>query len=444
MVVVGAGTAGANAAAQLARRGRSVALLERRPADEGGAHWLNGLLDWQFDRAGVARPAGAERVGEGRRVHLRTPADEPALVVRSNPVVGVDMGRLGARLRVGAVEAGVEVHDRVTVREVEEADGRLRAIEVDGPAGRRRFEAALFVDASGRRGALRQRSSVLARWCPTVRGGDVCNAADVVFGVADVDGARRALDRWGAAPGESVNRLGVAGGWSTRAVTVRADLETVQVLVGCIGDGRHSTAPKLLDDVRRDHPWIGERRHGGAGLIPLRRPFPRFAAPGLALVGDAASQVFPTHGSGVGLGLLAGALLAEVVGAEEDPGTEAATWRYQATFQATYGPDLVFADGFRRLSTALGPAGVRDLLRSGVLSEHLARSGLDQTRATPPLGDLPRTALGLAKVPRTTARLVPALARYQAAAVVAGRPVTAPDERALARWDHRIGRLVGA
>ncbi|HLU43307.1 MAG TPA: FAD-dependent oxidoreductase, partial [Microthrixaceae bacterium] len=51
VVVVGAGTAGANAALQLARRGRSVLLVERRAAHLGGAQWHNGVLDRQFRSA---------------------------------------------------------------------------------------------------------------------------------------------------------------------------------------------------------------------------------------------------------------------------------------------------------------------------------------------------------------------------------------------------------
>ena len=61
-VVVGAGTAGANAAYQLARRGLTVALVERRAAEDGGAQWTNGVLDWQFERAGIEPPSGPERV----------------------------------------------------------------------------------------------------------------------------------------------------------------------------------------------------------------------------------------------------------------------------------------------------------------------------------------------------------------------------------------------
>ncbi|MBX3313175.1 MAG: FAD-dependent oxidoreductase [Actinobacteria bacterium] len=446
VVVVGAGTAGANAAGQFARRGRSVLLLERRPVDRGGAHWNNGIVGWQFDRAGVDRPSGDERVGGGEPIHLRTPFDEPGLVVRDNPIIGVDMGLLGARLRADAVAAGVEVVDRTGSLEPIERDGRLVAVETGGTDGHGalRAEAALFVDASGWRGALRGRSSVVAPWCPPVRPAERCTAADVVFRVADVDGARRQLDAWGARPGEAVNVLGTAGGFSTRSISVSGDLTEVRVLVGCLADGRHGPAARMLTEVRRLHPWIGDRLHGGAGLIPLRRPFTRCTAPGLALVGDAAAQVFPAHGSGVGMGLLAGTTLAEVVGDADDPGEGATVWRYQVEFQRRFGGDLAFYDGFRRHSSAIGTPGVRALLRSGLLTEHLARSGLDQTRGTPRPGDLPGLVTGLARAPRAGLSTAATSVRSSAAAVLASRYPTEPDPAALAAWGRRLDWLVRA
>ena len=36
-----------------------------------------------------------------------------------------------------------------------------------------------------------------------------------------------------------------------------------------------------MADLRVEEPWIGEPIHGGFGVIPLRRPYARFTAPGL-------------------------------------------------------------------------------------------------------------------------------------------------------------------
>ncbi len=349
--------------------------------------------------------------------------------------------------------------DEADTLDAEERGGRLAALEVEvrassvagqgTRAGRRRFEAALFVDASGRRGVLRRRSTTLARWCPEVRGDELCTAADHHLAITDPDGARRFLERHGARPGEGVTAVAVAGGWSTRAITVAEDLSHASVLCGCLANGRYSTGARMMDEARRDEAWMGETISGGSGLIPLRRPYARFTAPGLALVGDAAGQVFPAHGSGIGLGLMAGTMLAETVAPEgsgpvPDPGDEAVLWEYQAHFHHSFGGVLAAFDAFRRMSTALGSSGVAAMVRAGLLSEAMTRAGLDQRWAPPDPAQLPGLAARLARVPGVAARMLPLLARGQVLGRAGARYPDQVDEVALARWDRRVARLLGA
>jgi flavin-dependent dehydrogenase len=447
-VVVGAGTAGGNAAYQLARRGLSVALLERRVATLGGAQWHNGVLAWQFERAGLSPPAAPERASSGTTFHIVGPDGTHGVTLAQGPVMRADMALLGQRLRSLACDAGAVLVDEVERLEVEHRGDRLVAVEVRsadaGDAAPRRFEADLFVDASGRGGALRRRSQVLDRWCPPVQGAELCAAGDYAVRIDDPDGARRFLDRHGAAPGEHVNRLGLDGGWSTRSITVSEDLSEASVLVGCVADGRNATVPEMMAALRRDEPWLGATLSGGTGVIPLRRPYARLTAPGLALVGDAACQVFPVHGSGIGLGLIAGGMLADAVEDARDPGSPLTLWRYQAAFHREFGPDLVAFDGVRRMSTALGSDGVRRMVAGGLFAEGMTRASLDQRWAAPSAAEALAMARRLARRPSLAALMVPALARAQAARVVARRSPREPDETALARWDRRIDRALGS
>lgn len=447
VVVVGAGTAGANAAYQLAAAGRSVCLIDRRPADSAGAQWHNGVLAWQFHRAGITPPQPPERSSAGATFRTFGPDGTPGPVVEDSPTMRADMAMLGARLRLLATDAGVEVIDGVEVAEVFHHGERMTALEVRAapgvPARAVRFESDLFVDASGRSGALRRRSPLLSAWCPAVEGSQLCAAADYALRVADRDGARRFLDDHDANPGEHVNRLGTHGGWSTRSITVSEDFSEASILVGCVADGRFATVPGLLADARSAAPWLGEPISGGTGLIPLRRPYARLTTPGLALVGDAACQVFPAHGSGIGIGLIAGRMLAEALIDHADPGAAAALWSYQSAFHRTYGPTLVAYDAVRAMSTKLGSDGVAQMVRAGLLSEPMTRAGLDQRWVTPPLRDTAAMAGRLRRHPRLAATMLPALARGQVAMAIARTYPEDADESALARWDSRVTAALG-
>lgn len=451
MVVLGAGTAGANVAAQMARQGRSVVVLERRPAGEGGANWHNGVLAWQFEAAGVDPPQPPERAtGISGVTHIFGPDGSPGVTVRDNPVMRADMGALGARLRLAATEAGAEIVDRARPAEVSvDRDGRLRSLVVDrtGASGGRtggsqRLEADLFVDTSGHRGVLRHHVPALARWCPRVPGGDLCTASDHDIEVADPAGAERFLELHGAQPGDAVTVVGIDGGWSTRSVTVTRDLDHAAVLVGCVADGAHGPGPRLLAQTLTELRWLGRSRSGGTGIIPLRRPYSRITAPGVALVGDSAGQVFPAHGSGIGLGLMAGRMLADAVKGVGDCGAEGVLWRYQFRFQAEHGGLLAASDAFRRMSVRLGSDGVGRMVGAGLLDEDMARAGLDQRWPRLDLSQLPAQAARLMSVPGVAAKMVPMLIRARLLVEMGARHPTAPDEEALSRWDGTVSRLI--
>ncbi len=446
-VVVGAGTAGANVAGQLARHGLSVALIERRAFGKGGAHWHNGVPPWQFDRAGVARPEPPEKVADGGTLHLFGPDGTHAVTI-DNPVWSVDMALLGDRLRNDARSAGVHVFDQADSLAVETNGDRVTAVSFHGcregsNVAHHRLEASLFVDAAGWRGALRRTSPILSRWCAQVRGPQLCSAGDHQLRVADQNGAQAFLERHGAKPGDGVTVVGCDGGFSTRAIRVSEDVSHVSVLVGCLADGRSSSAPRMIAATRNAEPWLGKATVTGQGVIPLRRPYARLVAPGIALVGDAGCQVFPGHGSGIGTGMIAGTMLAESVADASDPGDETVLWRYQAAFHREFGGLLASYDAVRQMSTALGTQGVNAMVHAKLLNPTLSRAGLDQREATPALRDLPAMVASLARRPRLAATVLPWLARGRAASMWATQFPHEVDAAQLARWEKRMSRLLG-
>ena len=164
-------------------------------------------------------------------------ADGPAgVTVSPSPIVTADMILLGNRLRGLATERGVQFLERASHMTVEQSGQRIVALELratatspelgQGRAVTRRSRpssvgAAAGAGSGARAGpasacASRHRCSstppadeaccagsrrCCARWCPTVRGDELCSASDHHLRVADPDGAERFLERYGATPG---------------------------------------------------------------------------------------------------------------------------------------------------------------------------------------------------------------------------------------------------
>lgn len=442
VVVVGAGTAGLQAALQLAKTGRSVVVLERRSEGKSGARWCNGTSAWQFERAGLEPPKPPELRAHGGAAHMVSPTGAHRFTIEQSPVGDADMRLLVDRVQHDAELVAVDIRWDVTEVELCLEDGRptsVRAVQGGEPIA---ISASLFVDAAGYLGVLRNQVPALAAHCPDVEPGDLCSAQQLILEIDDEDGARRFLADHGARAGDAVVAVGIAGGYSTINITVESSLDEVSVLTGSIPSFGHLTGPELVKATRAVHPWMGRTVFGGGGTIPLRRVYDRFTAPGIALVGDAASQVFPGHGSGIGFGLLAGKVLAEATAGADDPGAEAALWRYQAAYLREFGATLAGFDAIRRMSTELGPEGVEALYATGVFSAPLVRPGLEQKVGLMGPRDTVAAARALATRPALARIVVPALAAMGTAKAVYRAYPSAPSEKAFAAWQRTASRLL--
>lgn len=353
LAIVGAGTAGAALALHAARAGMRVVCVDRRPLDGAGARWVNGVPRWMFDEAALDQPRGDECVGHGNPFHLVAGRGPTRVVVRKHGVLDVDMRLLVARLQQGAREAGADLRGDVTVHGL---DGGTLSTS----AGT--LKAGFFVDASGLAGARllgQDRTSA----------SDLCTAAQEVRALRDPAGARAFLAEHGITEGTTLCFTAVAGGFSI--VNVRVEDDRVSLLTGSIPVGDHPSGARLLASFVAEQPWIGQVLFGGARAIPLRLP-QRLARGRVALLGDAGSQVFSAHGSGIGVGLVAAKQLADALASGEGP--EA----YARAFQRRFGLLLRTYDVLRRFSQRIGAREVRWMMRAGLMNETSVRMALEQ------------------------------------------------------------------
>ncbi|RJO65819.1 MAG: FAD-dependent oxidoreductase [Myxococcales bacterium] len=446
--VVGAGTAGSGAALNLARSGMRVALIEHRRFEEAGARWINAIPPWMLDFAGVPRPEPPEACDHGMPVAIFTKNDAPCFILDPSPVWKTDMRGLVRRLHRLCRDSGVEMIDRARLDAVELDGGRPAAIRLQ----REEFaadgepivvRARLFIDATGLSGMLRRRVPALDSACPPAPPEHLCSAMMETCAIADPGGAKAFLTRLGAPPQHVACWFAVEGGFSTLNIFVDRNYRQADILVGAATVKGAKTGPAMLREVKARHPWLGAAVLSGAGLIPLRRPYDRLAAPGAALIGDAACQVFSAHGSGVGMGLVAGRLLADEVSRFYDPGSEPATWSYAAAFQRRFGATLAAYDLVRRLTQNLAGEETDRLLTSGLLGPDMMRFGLDQKLPKAKASGVASMAKGFAREPRLAGRMALTAARLPLVVAAYKLYPRRPDLDALAGWSRRVAKLFG-
>jgi flavin-dependent dehydrogenase len=422
VAIVGAGTAGAAAAALCAERGLSTVCVDRRPLHEAGARWVNGVPAACFPATGIEPPAGDELHAVDHVFHLIIGWGPRRLSLRGHGVLDVDMRGLVARLQARAARAGAELRGETAVTGF---DGHRLSLVGDT------IEARWFVDASGLGGAR------LLRQVPVARH-DLCAAAQWVHDLADPAGAQAWLERHDAREGETLCFTSVAGGYSIVSVRVEPAHDgrpaAVSLLTGSIPAQGHPSGQRLLDDFVEAHPWIGTRRAGGSRAVPLGRPHDVLAEGNVALLGDAAGQVFSAHGSGIAAGLVAARLLADTLAEGRGPEPYGVRW------QRRHGGTFAGYDVFRRFSQELEIEEVAALLDAGVLEPSTSIAALQQELPRPSPRRLAVQVAGVLRSPRLARRLAPVLARMAAAQALYG---SYPDDVAhRARWSTWAARLL--
>ena len=417
VIVVGAGSSGAAVSAFLAERGLRVICLERRRLDRAGACWINGVPRAAFAEAGVALPGPEESDGRPWPVHLVTPSGRVAVPVHD--VLEIDMRKLVARLQARALAAGASLRDEVTVHGRD--DDRVTT-----SAGT--MHARWIIDASGMAGAR-----LLAQ--PVVERHHLCAAAQEVREVTDPKAAVAFFADHGVVPGEVLNLLGVAGGYSVLNLRLHHDGATMGILTGSIPSLGFPSGKVMLGQFVASQPWIGPRVFGGSGAIPLRRAHDRLADERVALLGDAGCQVFPAHGSGVGAGLVAARLLADTLaggGSLRD---------YEVAWQRRHGGLFAFFDGFRRWSQGVDGGTIGRMMGLGLLDQSSLRAGIDQTLPRPTLRELATKARALLGEPALAGSLAATIAR--SAAVRTLYALYPRRTELVPAWSRRVDWLLG-
>jgi flavin-dependent dehydrogenase len=388
VVIIGAGTSGAAAAYLLAKRGMRVCCVERNRLDEAGARWVNEVPGWMFDAAGIPRPMPPELREQGGRSHIIAGwGPYPRVIAHTPDSLSVDMRLLVARLQRLARDAGAVFYDR---EQVYGCTGRRIMTK------ERAFLGDWVIDAAG----VTNPGSTGRPYIPSEH---LCAAAQAVYDVPDENDAYDFFGRRNSLLGDVLCYTSVAGGYSV--VNVRGYTDELSILTGSIPTTGAPSGKALLEEFVRSQRWLGRRRFGGWRAIPVCSPFSPLFDRRVAFLGDAACQVFPAHGSGIGAGMVAARLLADALA--NGRGTEG----YAASWHRRYGALHCAYDLIRRFSQTLNAKRLAGMMSNYMIDEESVVAGLDHRFPDLSFGKVNLFVSNLRRVPETARPLLRVLLR---------------------------------
>jgi digeranylgeranylglycerophospholipid reductase len=366
VIVVGANVAGVFTAQGLADRGLDVAIIESQTRSEVGSKSCGDGIDvYQFEKLGLPIPRGDFILREVSVAYLCSPDRRTRFRGRSAGIT-IDRYALNQHLLDQALDAGVHLYDgtealapRVEGRRVSGVVYRTRESGDDG-----KLRAPVTVDATGWRGKLR--SAVPPAW----------PIAEEVPAHETAIGYREEMRR-----PEPVDEMNVEATFdfdiAPKGIYWYADRTETLVNVG-VAMQRYPGIPSprkvIRERVRPLYPGLEgtELIRSGGGVIPNRRPLDCPVANGLVAVGDAACQVNPLSGSGIGASMFASGLLAKTVSvALETTRTPTAEdlFPYALAYQTTYGADQAAYHILRAALQAMTNPQLNRLMGSDIISE---------------------------------------------------------------------------
>ncbi|MHA3963251.1 MAG: geranylgeranyl reductase family protein [Candidatus Thorarchaeota archaeon SMTZ1-45] len=352
VIVAGAGTGGATTAYTLAKRGHSVLLIDRKErnnignktcGDALGSHHISELREL----VGIPElPKGIVEY-EVNGIDLIAPDRDHRLRMQGPTTTGMSFNRLKmGQWFVGLAEsAGAEVISSTRVKKLIFDDGKVAGVKLSEEGGsEREVMSRIVVDATGATGMLRMQlpetSPVechIASEDRMVAWRDIYETPDYEFETPDILeifwNQEETLGGYTWVFPQGKNRVNVGNG----VMTI---------------EGHRNPKDIQYDFVKKT--WIdlwGKVKviDSSGGVAPIRRPIDTMVDDNFMLVGDAACQVNPIHGGGIGSSLLGGAhagIVASEALEKNDTSIEA-LWDYNPRYHKSYGSKQAALDVFR-------------------------------------------------------------------------------------------------
>lgn len=346
VIVVGAGTAGCMTAKVAASAGLEVCLIDRKKnGDIGEKVCGDAVGKHHFDELNLTYPKGDELRNRIVGIKIYSPDKETVFEVKSERLYGFILNRhlFGQRLLQEALDSGATLLDSTIVTKPILYNGFVTGIIAkDLKMGNtNQLESKVVVDASGF-------ATVLRKKLPLEIGIDSnVNNEDVEACYREI----RSLNRFNSNSEfcEIYLDLNVAPGgyyWIFPEGEDRVNVGLGVAMTESFPNPKNKLYQNVLSQSRFKESKIIT---GGAWYVPTRRPLDCMVGNGIVIVGDAACQVNPIHGGGIGPSLTGGKFTGETVIAslDKDDVSRKGLWQYNFKYMCSYGAKQAGLDIFR-------------------------------------------------------------------------------------------------
>lgn len=346
VIVVGAGTAGCMTAKTLAAAGLKVCLTERKKSDAIGEKICGDAIGHHhFVELGLREPTGkeVERKIEGIRVF--SPDNETVFEVKGEKLHGYLLNRrlFGQRLLKEALDEGALLLELTQALEPIIEKGFVKGVVAKNLKTNEKMKllCQVVVDASGF-------SAIIRRKLPLEMGIDInVENEDVEACYREIRRLKEQIDNPNFC-NIYLNQQKTPGGYAW--IFPKAE-NTVNVGLGVSMQKNFPNPKTQLYKHFISMPLFKDSEivNGGAWYDPTRRPLDCMVGNGVAIVGDAACQVNPIHGGGMGPsmigGLAAGKTIIEAL--EKGDVSRKGLWAYNVRYMRSYGIKQAGLDVFR-------------------------------------------------------------------------------------------------
>jgi len=348
VIVVGAGTGGCLTAKTIAEAGLKVCMIDRKEKQNIGDKVCGDAIGkHHFDNLGIVHPSGAELDQTIKGIKVYSPDMETEVNVQGEGVHGYLINRLlfGQRLIKEAKAAGATLIDSTVVTEPILKNGYVVGVQTKDLKTGKNSEilAKVVVDASGHSAVLRKKLPAEMGIEKEVKDEDVeiCyrEIRELTEPIVDPGFCKIYLD---------LQR--VPGGYYW---VFPKSATTVNVGLGVAMTKGFPNPKDLYNELILSLPLFKGSRvlTGGGGLVPTRKPISPMVANGIIIIGDAACQVNPIHGGGIGSSMMGGVKAAEIIieALKKDDVSRETLWSYTGIFMKEYGAKQAGLDIFRML-----------------------------------------------------------------------------------------------